>query len=249
MGPEFPVKEEDYWRKYPMKKYFKDYLKAWLIVFIVFQVIAFCIPAPAGMEKFTGSFWTGYLASVIALLGQLACTWYAFSESDTKEKAFLNVPLITISFTCMVLTLIVGAVCMFVPVFKVWAEVVALVVILGFYALSVVSVTSSAKVARATEQSVKEKTMFIRSLTLDAEELFNQAAEEQKETLHKVYETVRYSDPCGGELLAELETQITAKFAELQEAVKADDADTVKAKANEFSALMEERNKKCRLYK
>ena len=232
-----------------MKKYFKDYLKAWLIVFIVFQVIAFCIPAPAGMEKFTKSFWTGYIASVIALLGQLACTWYAFNESDTKEKAFLNVPLITISFTCMVLTLIVGAMCMFFPVFKVWVEVVVLVVILGFYALTVVSVTSSAKVAQATEQGVKEKTMFIRSLTLDAEELLNQAKEEQKEALHKVYEAVRYSDPCGSEMLAELEAEITEKFAGLSKAVAENDIDAVNAKSEEFTALMEERNKKCRLMK
>ena len=232
-----------------MKKYFKDYFKAWLIVFIVFQVIAFCIPAPAGMEKFTGSFWTGYIASVIALLGQLACTWYAFNESDTKEKAFLNVPLITISFTCMVLTLIVGAVCMFLPALKVWVEVVILAVILGLYALLVVSVATSAKAAGANEEHVKEKTFFIRSLTLDAEELLKKASPELKETVNKVYETVRYSDPCGNESLAELEAEITEKFAGLSKAVAENDADAAHVKAEELIVLLEERNKKCKLLK
>lgn len=231
-----------------MKKYFKDYLKAWLIVFIVFQVIALCIPAPAGMEKFTGSFWTGYLASVIALLGQLACTWYAFSESDTKEKAFLNTPIIIISFCCMILTLIVGAVCMFVPVFKVWAEVVVLVVILGFYAIYIVSMISSAKVISSVEQGVKGKKFFIRSLTAEAEELLKKASPELKETVNKVYEAVRYSDPMSNDALSGVESQISQKFNEFSSAVTVG-ADNTRAIADELVVLIGDRNKKCRLAK
>lgn len=232
-----------------MKRYFKNYFTGWLIVFIVFQIIAFCIPAPAGIQKFTGSFWAGYIASVVALLGQLACTWYTFSEGAAKEKAFLNLPLITVSFTCVALTLIVGAVCMFLPAFKVWVEVVILAVILGLYALLVVSVSTSAKAAGANEEHVKGKTLFIRSLTLDAEELLKKASPELKETANRVYETVRYSDPCGNESLAELEAEITKKFAGLSKAVAENDADAAHVKAEELIVLLEERNKKCKLLK
>ena len=49
--------------------------------------------------------------------------------------------------------------------------------------------------------------------------------------------------------LAFVESQIAAKFAELSDAVKADDAEKVAEIANEVVVLVGDRNKKCKLLK
>jgi hypothetical protein len=73
--------------------------------------------------------------------------------------------------------------------------------------------------------------------------------EEIKATCRKVYEAIRYSDPMSNDALAAVEWQITIKFTELSEAVKANDGDRVSELANDVVILVGDRNKKCKLLK
>ena len=74
-------------------------------------------------------------------------------------------------------------------------------------------------------------------------------SEAVKAECRKVYEAIRYSDPMSNDALASVEDEITAKFTELTEAVKADDAESVAKIANDVVVLVGDRNKKCKLLK
>ena len=74
-------------------------------------------------------------------------------------------------------------------------------------------------------------------------------SEAVKAECKKVYEAIRYSDPMSNDALASVEGQITVKFAELSEAVKADNTEKITELANEVIILVGDRNKKCKLLK
>lgn len=68
-----------------------------------------------------------------------------------------------------------------------------------------------------------------------------------KADCRKVYEAIRYSDPISNDALASVEGEISANFAALSEAVKADDAEKVAELADEVVILVGDRNRKCKL--
>ncbi len=233
-----------------MKKNFKYYLAVWVVLFTVFNVVAFTLSGRVpGTERFDKLFWTGYIFIVIVFEVQLGVSFYAF-KPERLDKFFYRIPLLQVSWAGLVLTLVCGAVCMLVPRFPAWLGFILCFVFLCFYAVSVIKAVAAGEIVGENDDKVKEKTLFVKSLTVDAESLMARAKSDAvKVECKKVYEAIRYSDPVGNDALVELEAQITLKFSKLAEAVAADDAETVKSTAGEVVVLLGERNKKCKLLK
>ncbi len=233
-----------------MKKNFKYYLAVWVVLFTVFNVVAFTLSGRVpGTERFDKLFWAGYIFIVIVFSVQLGVSFYAF-KPERLDKFFYRIPLLQVSWAGLVLTLVCGAVCMLVPRFPAWLGFILCFVFLCFYAVSVIKAVAAGEIVGENDDKVKEKTLFVKSLTVDAESLMARAKSDAvKVECKKVYEAIRYSDPVGNDALVELEAQITLKFSKLAEAVAADDAETVKSTAGEVMVLFGERNKKCKLLK
>ena len=102
----------------------------------------------------------------------------------------------------------------------------------------------------AVDDKIKTQTLFIKSLTVDAESLVTRAkGEAVKAECKKVYEAVRYSDPMSNSALDSLENEITIKFSKLSDAVSSDNSEVVTELADTLVILIGERNKKCKLLK
>lgn len=233
-----------------MKKNFKFYLVIWAIMLAIFNVAVFVSPnQAAGMNKFGGAFWSGYIFITLAFIGQLAISFFAFSRKN-MQKFFYRIPLINISWTGLILTLIFGVLCMVIPDLPNWVGIILCFTILGFNAISLAKANMAADIVDELDQKVKDKTFFIKSLTVDADTLMASAkTEEIKAECKKVYEAIRYSDPMCNEALASIESAINVKFAELSEAVKINDNEKVIENAKELIILVDDRNKKCKLMK
>ena len=65
-----------------MKKGFRFYLSIWAVLLVLFEVIAFVSPGWAGQEKYTASFWIGYVVITLAFVGQLVCAIVAFRADN-----------------------------------------------------------------------------------------------------------------------------------------------------------------------
>lgn len=232
-----------------MKKNIKFYIIAWAVLLALFNLIAFISPGWAAFKKYSGSFWTGYIFITLAFVGQLVCSLFAFKE-DKKEKFFLSLPLITLSYTGLILTLVFGTLCMLASFLPYWVAVIICAVILAVYAIAVLKVKAAAEISSATGEKVKTKTFFIRSLTVDCENLLAKAKSEQAKTAcNKVYEAVRYSDPMSSDELSSVEEKISAKIGELSTAVTACDNEKITTLADETVLLVKERNSKCKVLK
>lgn len=232
-----------------MKKVFKFYSIIWAVLLSLFNVISFVSIGWAGIEKYTPSFWIGYIVITIAFIGQIVCTYFALKDNDIK-KTFYNASLISTSYTGLILSFIFGGLCMLLYPLPYWVGIILCTIILGFNVIAVVKATAAIDIVGGIDKKVKEKTLFIKSLTVDAESLISRAKSENiKAECKKVYEAVRYSDPMSNNALASIEEDIAIKFPRLSEAVISEDLETVVMLADEIIVLLGDRNKKCKLLK
>lgn len=233
-----------------MNKRFRTYAVIWAILFALFNVICFVSPNEiARVSKFDGAFWTGYIFITLAFIGQLVCSCFAL-KAESLQKVFYNIPLITISYTGLIVMLIVGALAMAIPNLPNWIGIIVCLAVLAFTAVSVITAKAAGAIVSDIDKDVQAKTSFIRKITLDAENLVNRTkAPIMKKICTRVYETARYSDPVSNKQLSDIENRIMEEFSIFTDAVLADDLDLTESSANEVIALVEERNSKCKLLK
>ena len=232
-----------------MKKTFGLYAIAWTLALGLFNVIAFVSPALLWQEKYTFSFWCGYVLITLCFVGQLACTAMAF-KADSAKKFFYNISLITTSFSGLIASLIVGGICMLITSFAYWIGVIGCAIVLVCNVVAVLRAKAAVDAVSAVDQKIQTGTLFIRSLTVDAESLMARATtDEMRAICKRAYEAIRYSDPMSHEALASTETQITVSFHTLFEAVVGGDEAGARAAADTLVILVGDRNKKCKLLK
>lgn len=232
-----------------MKKVMKFYCVIWAILLALFNVISFVSVGWAETPKYTSSFWIGYIFITIAFIGQLICTYFALKDNDSK-KTFYNISLISTSYTGLILSFIFGGLCMIISPLPYWIGIILCAIVLGLNTIAVVKASIAIDIVGEIDEKVKGRTFFIKSLTVDAENLISRAKSEAvKAECKKVYEAVRYSDPMSSNALASIESEITIIFAKLSEAVVDDNFETVSEFTGEIIILLGDRNKKCKLLK
>ncbi len=229
-----------------MKKNFKSYAIVWAIGLVIFNLCAFLIPSET---RFTPSFWLGYGFITLAFILHLGTAFFGFKE-ESKEKFFLNISTITISFTTLICTAIVGAITMAVPGIPEWLGSILCFACFGIGIAATLFAKTAGDIVAKKDEEIKVQTFFVKSLTVDADTLVSQAkTPEIKAELTKVYEAIRYSDPMSNDALSGAESQITLKFNELQNAVAENDATKVQTLSNDLLILIKDRNNKCKLLK
>lgn len=233
-----------------MKKSLGIYSIIWAICLAVFNVIVFVTPNKIGeISKFSGSFWVGYIFITVAFLGQLVCAFFAFKAKNLK-KFFYNIPLISISYGGLIAMLVIGSVFMAIPVFPEWIAIIICVIILAFNAIAIIKATAAANIVGGIDEKIKTQTLFIKSLSVDAQSLMTSARSDVLRTeAKKVYEAIRYGDPMANEALSELDAQIERQFNAFANAIKTEDSELAKETADVLVEMVERRNQKCKLLK
>lgn len=231
------------------EKTFRYYSIVWGILLALFNVIAFVSVGWVGQEKYTASFWIGYVFIMLTFVGHIICTYFALKESDIK-KTFYNISLISKSYTGLILSFIFGGLCMLISPLPYWVGVILCAIFLVRNVIAVVKASAAIDLVSGVDEKNRTKTFFIKFLTVDAENLIARAKSEPvKAECKKVYEAVRYSDPMSRDALASIESEITATFSKLKEVVAADDSASASEIASELIVLLGDRDKKCKLLK
>ena len=233
-----------------MKKSIGVYSVIWAICLAIFNVITFVTPNEiGGVSKFTASFWVGYVFITVAFIGQLVCAFFALKAENVK-KMFYRIPMISISYTGLILMLIAGGIFMAIPTLPEWIGIIVCVIILAFNAIAVIKVIAAAEVVGGIDEKVKKQTFFVKSLAADAQSLMASAKSDELRTeAKKVYEAIRYSDPMANPALSELDIQIKRQFNAFSDAVKAEDDELAKETADALAEIIERRNQECKLLK
>ena len=231
-----------------MNKATRSYLIFWMILLAAYNIIVFVSPGWAGADKYTGAFWTGYIFATLAMIVHLVVTLEALKESNgSSSKLFYNIPIIYLSYTFMVVSIVVGALCMLNSNMSVWIGVTVSVLLTVFYAGAILKTKIATEAIEAVDAKVEAQKSFIRDITSQASGLKSYArSEPSKEMCKKVYEALRFSDPMSRSDLNDIEAQIKATLAEFTSAVKNNDEATVSDLGNTVIELIEQRNDMCK---
>lgn len=232
-----------------MKKRFGIYVISWAILLALFNVIAFVSPGWIWFEKYDAAFWIGYTFITATFLGQLVCAWLALKE-ERASKLFYKVSLITTSYTGLITTFVIGSLCMLISPLPYWIGILVCSIVLATNILATIKAGIAIDEVQKIDDKVKSQTNFIKTLTVDAEALISKAQSEAiRAECKKVYEAIRYSDPMNNDALTMIESQISVKFTELSDTVKADDVTSITEIANDIIILINNRNQKCKASK
>lgn len=232
-----------------MKKGFKFYVIAWAIMFILFNLAVWFLPQEftilgATYEKFGGVSRVTLALLEACFLLHLFLTALALNRKKLSA-IFYRLPLIRLSYGCVVVTLIVAVVAML-AIVPSWIPLALALLVLAVYIFAILKAEVAATLVEGVDGKVKSKTAFIRELTVDAESLMARAkTPEAKALAKKVFETVRYSDPVSVPALQKQEARILDAFGRFAHAVTGDGTDAP-ALAEEVLALIAARNKSCK---
>lgn len=225
-----------------MKKNFKYYIAAWLVLVLIFNLVCFITPSTVAAGKFGGAFWAGYVLIMLAFVLQLFCAYYAL-KGDSK-RTFLKLSLIRISYSLLFVSFIFGAVFALVPGVPLWVGGIIAILIFGLNAIALLKAQAAAEIVEGKDAEIKNKTAFIRNLTLDAENLVKKAqTETAKQDAKDVFEAIRYSDPMSSD--EKIDEEIALAFRQFSAGILSG-GDTDK---NGLIALIDERNNKCKASK
>ncbi len=230
-----------------MKDAKKYYAAAWIVVVLVFHLIMFILPT-AEIVKRNGIFWAIYFAILASLTGQAACS-VLYAKKEKKEERFLYIPVVLISYIALLMCLLLALEAVLLSFLPTWFTVIVAVLVLAFYALSVVRTMAAAEMVVTVGQKVERQTEFMRSLTARAKAMEQNAPEAYKQQVKRVYEALRYSDPLSTDKLANVDEEIDTAYRRFTEAVKAADEAAVRREADILCALVKERNELCKIYK
>ncbi len=233
-----------------MNRQFKLYLVLWTVFFVLFNILV--LVGAGGLisdAKIIGVFWIGYLFVNLSFCGQLLCSYLAL-KTDNLTKTFYRLPILMTSCCGLIVSVIVGTICMLSSGISVWIGIVVCVAVLAFNVVSVVKAQTAAQLVEETDNRIKDQNSLIKSLTAEVQAILHtpESTELQRE-IEKVYEALRYSDPVSHTALSALESQIAEKTASFTEAVLQNEYNTAKACADEITALLKIRNAKCVLLK
>lgn len=232
-----------------MKKTFRNYLGIWAVLLALFNVIAFISVDWNGQEKYTASFWIGYIGITFMFSGQLFCGRKVFQE-ENLQKLFYKLPLLHVSYQGLIWSFVLGGASMMISPLPYWVGVIACAIVLAVTAIAILKADTAADLVITANEKVRAQTAFIRLLTVDAENLLSCAKTEAVKTAcKKVYEAVRYSDPVSSDALISIEGNISAQMEVLTDAVAEENDEQIAAAAEKMSLLISDRNRKCKVLK
>ena len=209
------------------------------IAFVLFNVIAFAVPAAK-----TATFWIAYAFTSIAFASQIAIWKFAFKGADTLKSKFLGIPLISVGITYLIVQIIAFGIFMALPLTASWIAIVVCALILGISAICLIGTETGREEINRVEEKVEKKIFYIKALQVDVEMLASTETDaDTKAALTKLAEKIRFGDPMSNDVLSDLEAEITAKVKELKTAENKVEIITV------LDSLITERNKKAKLLK
>ena len=208
------------------------------ILFALVSIIAFAVPTAK-----TATFWIAYVFTAAAFAAQIII-WRTTLGKEALKSKFLGFPVVHIGIVYTVIQVIAFAVFMFVPTLPTWSAIVVCSVIAGISAVCMISADVGRDEIERVEAKVQNKVFYVRELQADIELLAdNESDAAVKTALTQLAEKIRFSDPMSSEQLADLESKISTKVAELKTASSKLEIIT------ELNSLLDERNKKCKISK
>lgn len=236
-----------------MKKAFKFYVFAWAIMFILFNLAVWFLPREFTLlgvtyEKFGGVSRVTLIVLEACFLLHLVLTAIALNQKKLSGT-FYRLPLIRLSYVCVVVTTIVAVIAMlaFVPS---WIPLALALLILAIYAFAILKAGAAAALVEGVDKKVEASTRSMKALYAAVAACADRCADpELKKPVQKLAEALRYADPVSSEITREAENTLRMYLIDLESAVDGANSDKVKSACAAMTAALADRNRLSKLGK
>ena len=232
-------------------KRFKYYLSIWFVLLLVFNVSVFLMRFVVFGEEveLDFSFWIAWVFVIVSFVVNLACAYYSLSEQN-RTKIYYGLPLISISWTAMIILLVIATPLMIIPDCPAWIVYIVCLLVIAISIAAILKALWANEAVEEIDEKTESQTAFIRGLYGQAERIqFGAKSEAVKAECKKVYEAIRYSDPRSIAETSVIEAKLIVKLDEFSQEVALDNSERVLLVSNELQALIRERNEICKASK
>lgn len=214
------------------------------VVAAVFSLIAFILP----VEK-TAVFWIAYGCGLFAVLFQLYIFKISF-DGDAKSR-FYGFPIARVGVYYLVAQLIFSiAEIALASIIPLWIVVIVNALLLALAVIGCVTTDAIRDEIIRQDAQLKKDVSRMRELqSLAASMLAQCTDEDMKQTVKKIADELRFSDPVSSEATAELEEDMRSQMANIQQAITESDTASAKTLCEKLLERLTERNRICSISK
>lgn len=229
-----------------MKKNTVRMWMVWAIVAAVYQVLAFVLPFSR-----TPVFYAAYGFTDFALLVLLYAFHTAFRDDKPATSKFYGFPVARVGLIYAAVQIVLGFVFMALgTVAPMWVAVIAFVLVLAGGLIGLISTEGVHDEIRRQDEVLKTNVACMRKLQSLSASLVGQVEDKKAaEAVRKLADDFRFSDPVSAPGLADSENELTLVMGEVQQAVVDGNSENILALCARAHALLEERNRLCKLMK
>lgn len=226
-----------------MSKKSRSVLAIYAIIFVAYCVLFFAVPFPKN-----GASLAAFAFSAVAIIAGCGISLYAFKNEGLKSKIY-GFPVFRIGFVYMIVQLIVGAVIIVISIFTelpLWIPVAASVLIMAFAGIGIIGSDNARDIITEQQEKTEQAISQMKTFRLDMGNIVEICSfPELKKPLQKLSDDFRYSDPVTSEELSGVEENLKAQVKALSALVNTD-KELAQKKISEVSALLADRNRRCR---
>ena len=215
------------------------YMALWGIFFVVYNLFVYLF-----IDEHTKVFWISYAFMMIAHVFQIIGTYLAFKDFSV-QAVFFGIPLEHFTLFYFFAELYVSVNYMIYQHISWKIPFFVQFVILAIYGVFVIISIATRDVSLEEKDRYQETAAIMRVNTIEVEMLLDKVVDaELKNSLTKLAETVRYSDPMTNETVANIENRIRQEMIALQTYCDDNDVNNAKESCAKLQRLYVERNKR-----
>lgn len=183
----------------------------YLIVFGVVNMLVFFV-----FDEKNSIFWVSYGFMCVAFAAQIVSMFLAFRALET-EAVFFGIPLASLSLFYFFAAVFTAAVFMVFQKAPLKLALALQIIILAVYAVVAILSLMSRDVVQDVNDQIKVSVTGIRTMQVDVETLMGYVDDAAlKNSLRKLSETIRYSDPMSNDAVTAIEDEIMQAISELR---------------------------------
>lgn len=226
----------------------KNYIRGIAITVIalaIFNILAFAIPFMK-----TGTFWTGYVFGMAAILLQPLVFYYSFNDGKNLRSKFYGYPIARISVIYLGIQTALSFLVMALSFIPAWIPAAVFAILLLAAALGFIAADAMREEIERQDAVLVKDVTKMRSICSLGMALPAQCTDaELKRALESFAEHLRFADPVSSPALADIENELETLTGELQRAITDGDINGAKEICKRADAALTERNRLCKLNK
>ena len=225
----------------------KNVLWNWILFTVLlaaYHALVFLVPLPK-----TTTFWIAYAFTLAAFAVAAASVFVSLGKPDAKSR-FYGFPVARVGVIYLLVQFAVGLLIMLLHLIPWWLALLAEIILLCAAIIGLIGAHSVAEEVTRQEKATKESMAFIHSLQSRVNLLAHQCpSQDAAAGLLAFAEKLKYSDPISCKGLEEIESKLGAAVGLLEKATLLKNDAAINDLCKNASALLEERNRLCKMGK